>query len=156
MKVEYINPFINATRNLMTIMAGIKDFKKKELILDQQMRTTFDISAVIGVTGDCRGSIVLSFSKKVAVQILARLVGEPVTEFDDDICDAVGEMVNVISGNAQAELLESGIGNFDRSLPNVIVGKDHVVRHPQNTPCINIFFERELGGFAVQVSLKWT
>lgn len=102
MKVEYINPFINATRELMKIMVGIEEFKKRELTLNQQMRTAFDISA----------------------------------------------------GNAYAELQKNGMGNFDRSLPSVIVGKGHVIKHPRNTPCINIVFDTELGSFGVQVSLK--
>ncbi|MBA4419064.1 MAG: chemotaxis protein CheX [Syntrophus sp. (in: bacteria)] len=156
MNVEYINPFIDATRKLMEVMVGIKQFRKREITLDQQIKAAFDISAIIGVTGSFRGSIILSFSSSVAVAMITSLLGEPVDEFDDDVCDAVSEMVNIITGNAQAMLAENGYGNFERSLPNVIVGKGHVINRPQNTPCINIFFDTELGGFAMQVSLKET
>jgi chemotaxis protein CheX len=156
MKADYINPFIEATKKLMEVMVGIKHFDKREVTIDQQLKAAFDVSAIIGITGGFRGSIVLSFSNNVAAAVLTSLLGEPVDEFDEDVCDAVSEMVNIITGNAHAILAEKGYGNFERSLPNVIVGKGHVVNRPQNVPCINIFFETELGGFAMQVSLKET
>jgi chemotaxis protein CheX len=101
------------------------------------------------------GSIVLSFSNKVAAEMLSKLLGEPVTEFDDDVNDAVCEMVNIISGNACAELTSSGAGQISRALPQVIHGKGHSVKNPKNTPCINVLFETELGPFAMQISLKF-
>ena len=155
MKVEYINPFINATRKLMEIMVGIREFKKKEVYVDQQMNAVFDVSAIIGVTGDCVGSIVLSFTNSVAMEMLCKLLGEPVREFNDDVCDAVCEMVNIIAGNASAELTENGVGHMERSLPNVIYGRGHSIKRPQNAPAINIVFQTELGDFAMQVSLKF-
>lgn len=155
MKVEYINPFINATRKLMEIMVGIKNFKKKEVYVDQQMNSVFDVSAIIGITGDCTGSIILSFTNRVASEMLSKLLGEPVSEFNDDICDAVCEMVNIIAGNASAELTENGVGHIERSLPNVIFGRGHSIKRPQHAPTINVVFETELGDFAMQVSLKF-
>ncbi len=154
MKAEYINPFIEATRKLMEVMVGIKHFRKKEVTLDQQLKAAFDVSAIIGITGGFKGAIVLSFSYSVAAAMLSNLLGEPVDEFDEDVCDAVSEMVNIITGNAHAMLAERGYGNFERSLPSVVVGKGHVVNRPQDAPCINVFFGTELGEFAMQVSLK--
>lgn len=154
MKAEYINPFIDSTRKLMEIMVGIEQFEKKSVTVDRKLSAIFDVSAVIGVTGDFVGSIVLSFSEGVAQQMLSRLLGEPVVEFNDDVCDAVGEMVNIITGNAQAQLQEDGFSNVNRAIPNVIIGKGHVIRVSQETPCINIEFCTEMGGFALQVCLR--
>jgi chemotaxis protein CheX len=155
MKEEYIDPFINATRKLMEMMVGIKDFRKKEVSVDQQMNVVCDVSAIIGVTGDCTGSIVLSFTNSVATKMLSKLLGEPVKEFNDDVCDAVCEMVNIIAGNASAELNEKRVGRMERSLPNVIYGNGHAIKSPQHAPVVNLVFETELGDFALQVSLKF-
>jgi chemotaxis protein CheX len=156
MKEEHIEPFINAARKLMEMMVGIKNFKKKEVYVDQQMNSVFDVSAIIGVTGDCTGSIVLSFSNSVASEMLGKLLGEPVREFNDDVCDAVCEMVNIIAGNASAKLTENGVGHIERSLPNVIYGKGHSIKRPQSAPAVNVVFGTELGDFAMQVSLKFS
>lgn len=154
MKVDFINPFINSTRQMMQMMAGIKDFQKAELVAVHELRATFDVSAAIGLTGAAKGTIVLSFTEAIASEILARLVGEPVTKFDQSVCDAVGEMVNIIVGGAAAELSRGTNGAIERSIPTVFLGRGHRVHHPPSIPCINIFFRTEVGEFAMQVSFK--
>lgn len=156
MKVEYINPFIDSAKKLMEIMVGIQQFEKKSITVENKLASMFDVSAVIGVTGDCVGAIVLSFSEGVAQEMLSRLLGEPVSDFNDDVCDAVGEMVNIITGNAQAQLQEGGMGNLNRALPIVVVGKGQAIKVAPGTPCINVEFSTELGGFALQVGLRFS
>jgi chemotaxis protein CheX len=154
MKVDFINPFINATRQLMTTMAGIQEFTKANLSAEHELRSSFDVSAAIGLTGSAQGTIVLSFSEKIAIEILARMIGENVTKFDKNVCDAVGEMVNIIAGSASAALSSNLEAVIDRSIPSVILGRGHKIHHPPNIPCINIFFQTEVGAFAMQVSFK--
>lgn len=154
MRVDYINPFINATRQLMQMMAGINEFSKVELTAESELKATYDVSASIGLTGAAKGTIVLSFTEVIAAEILSRLVGEQVTVFDQDVCDAVGEMVNIIAGRASAELSKNGDAIIDRSIPSVVLGRGHKIFHPPDMPCINIFFRTEVGQFAMQVSFK--
>ncbi len=154
MRVDFINPFINATQQMMGVMAGIKKFKKSELVAEHQLRASFDVSASIGLTGSAQGTIVLSFTKEIAIEILSRLIGERVTQFDKSVCDAVGEMVNIIAGSASAELTKGGKSIIDRAIPSVVLGRGHRIFHPPNIPCINIFFTTEVGEFAMQVSFK--
>lgn len=156
MKVEYINPFIDSTKKLMEIMVGIQQFEKKSITVENRLASMFDVSAVIGVTGDCDGAIVLSFSEGVAQEMLSRLLGEPVFDFNDDVCDAVGEMVNIITGNAQAQLQEGGMNDLNRSVPTVVLGKGQTIKVAPGTPCINIEFSTEMGGFALQVCLRFS
>ena len=156
MKVDFINPFITATRQMMQTMAGIKEFKKAELKAEHELTSSYDVSAVIGLTGSAKGTIVLSFSEAIALEILARLVGEKVTVFDKDTCDAVGEMVNIIAGSASAALSRGTKTLINRSIPSVVLGRGHVIHHPANIPCINIYFQTEIGDFAMQVSFTTT
>lgn len=139
---------------MMEVMAGIRDFEKTELTAERELRSTYDVSASIGLTGSAKGTIVLSFSKKIAIEILSRMVGETVTEFDQSVCDAVGEMVNIIAGSASAELTKGGKSIIDRSIPSVVLGRGHRIFHPPGIPTINIFFRTEVGQFAMQVSFK--
>jgi chemotaxis protein CheX len=152
MKVDFINPFITSTRQMMQTMAGIREFKKVELNAEHELKSHYDVSAVIGLTGAAKGTIVLSFSETIALGILARLVGERVTVFDKDTCDAVGEMVNIIAGSASAALSRGTNALINRSIPSVVLGRGHRIHHPPNIPCINIFFRTEIGEFAMQVS----
>lgn len=154
MKVTYINPFIDATRNLMEVMAGTKAFERLNLTADQKPKTSHDISAVIGISGDCTGSVVLSFSTEIALKIISSIVGETIETIDEDARDVVGEMVNIIAGNAITAMMSNDVGKLERSIPSIITGKGHKISRPGSMPCINIFFRTNLGDFAMQVSLK--
>jgi chemotaxis protein CheX len=56
------------------------------------------------------------------------LTGSEHTEIDTETLDAVGEIVNIIAGNAKKNLEESFA--LVISLPTIIKGVDHVVAWP--------------------------
>ena len=68
-----------------------------------------------------------------------------------EVLDGVGEMVNIIAGNAKKDLSEFRIMI---SLPGVITGNDYQIKWPSGVPVISIPFESDLGDFSVNVSLK--
>ena len=154
MKAEYINAYIQAAKKLFDVMFSINRFERKILSSTFDPNTSYEVSAVIGVTGDCTGAVVLSFTKDVAIKMVSQLIGEEPTEFDEDTCDALGEMVNIIAGNANRELEKLGLGKLKISVPTVVVGKKHRVNSPKNVPYVCIGFETDLGPFAIHVSLE--
>ncbi len=153
MKVEYINPFILATKNLMSTMAGIRKFERKQLTADQVHEAAYDLSGVIGLTGGAAGTIVISFTNETAAAILSAVLGEKITEFDEMVRDSVGEIINIIAGSACSILSGNGLPNINRSIPNVIMGRGHKINTPSNLPNMKIYFATDLGDFAMQVSL---
>jgi len=80
----------------------------------------FDISAVIGFSGDIVGNCALRMSFATAQEAVTRLAGEPVREWAA-IADGVGELVNMIAGNAKAALDPY---KMTLSFPEVIRGAD--------------------------------
>jgi chemotaxis protein CheX len=87
-----------------------------------------DISAVIGLTGEARGAVIVSMHQKLAITLTDMLTGDFHTEMDDDVTDAVGEIVNIIAGNAKQRLEESM--KMIISLPTIIQGHGHAVKWP--------------------------
>ena len=59
MKAEMINPFITATLNVLSTMAGI-EAKKGEVYIKQDDRMSYDISGVIGIAGKMSGFVVVN------------------------------------------------------------------------------------------------
>lgn len=91
-----------------------------------------DFSAAIGISGPRRGCVYYSAPREMARQ-LARDFGEPDTS--DALCaDMVGEVANIISGNACEELGSS----FMISVPVVLVGRPEEVRFPEGVPAFLI------------------
>ena len=68
------------------------------------------------------------------------------SEVDDEIKDAVGEITNMISGQARQEL--EGLGmSLESAIPTVISGKDHTIKHITTYPILAITFSLDEGEF---------
>jgi len=117
-----------------------------------------DISAIIGIMGDSgEGMVGLCFNAPLAKMMVARLLCiEPADLSDDDCCDGMGELVNMISGRSKTALSESTGQPFRMSLPTIIKGKGHeIASRPKGTPYLLMFFDAEGQEFVLQVSFKF-
>ncbi|MEW6536719.1 MAG: chemotaxis protein CheX [Candidatus Auribacterota bacterium] len=152
MKVEYINPFINATLNALSTMASTSPaIGKVYLKGTEKMRC--EISGTIGVAGDATGSVTINFPREVVLRVVSNMLGMDVDDINDDVKDAVGEIANMIAGGAKGELTQMGF-NFKIALPVVCVGKNHYTNYPKDVVCVVIPFSMDEGDFSVEVALK--
>jgi chemotaxis protein CheX len=152
MNVEFINPFLSATIGVLKTMAFTevqagKPFLKKDKI------SHGDVSGIVGITGPPNGSMSLTFSKACIVQIVSNMLGETFQEVNDDIRDAVGELSNMISGTARNDLGKKGF-SFKTSIPTVVSGPAHEIRHMCKAPTIAIPFKTKDGAFVVEISFE--
>ena len=150
MDVEIAKPFINATISVLTTMANVKPtvgapFVKKDGVAQG------DVSAVIGFTGDKSGSISVSFTKKAAIAVVKNMLGGDIQDIIQDTKDAVGEITNMVSGQARSGLAEMGLV-FQAGTPTVIMGDNHSISHLSKGPIMAVPFETEHGGFTLEFS----
>ena len=110
-----------------------------------------EVSALIGLAGETTGSVVLSFSRQTAINIVSRFAKQKFQALGSEILDGVGELVNIIAGNAKQDLADYRI---EISLPGVITGSSYKIHWPEGVPVVTIPFESDLGEFTVNVSLK--
>jgi chemotaxis protein CheX len=150
MKAEYINPFVNATVEAFDKMLGCQ-IRRGAPALKNGHATHFEISGVIGLSGNAIGTVVLSFSKEVAIQAANVMLMAEMTELTPDVVDAVGELTNMVAGGAKSKLEEL---QLSISLPNVITGAGHEVRFPSDVTPICIPFESPWGPLTVEVGLS--
>ena len=152
MKVEYINPFLRATQNVLKTMAFTDTVAGKPYVKTDQTAAG-DVSGIIGITGETDGSLSISFSEPCICNIVSSMFGEPIEKINDEVEDAVGEITNIISGDARRELAEKGI-KLQSSTPSVVSGKNHHIRHMASGPAIAIPFSTKAGHFVVEVCLN--
>ncbi len=152
MNVAFINPFIESTLRSLEMMASITA-EKTGLAVKEDLITTYDISAIIGLTGDTSGSIILSFPKALACRIASNMLMEEVLELNQSVEDAVGEIGNIVVGDARRILIQDGF-SLSISVPTVVVGTGHKISRTGDIPCIAIPFHTEFGEFEVNVGLK--
>jgi chemotaxis protein CheX len=150
--IKIINPFIESTINLMSTMAGMS-VVRKDLYLKKNYSLFGEISGIMNFSGNIRGSVVVCFSMDLAKEIVSSIMGFSVEELTDlELKEGVGEIVNIISGNAKVALAETEYCH-QITLPSVITGVGHEINHPENAPCIVVIFEASGKTFAIQVSL---
>jgi len=151
-KVAFMNAFIVAARNVFSTMCGM-EIERKHLYVKEDHQMLGDVSGVMGLSGEAVGCVVISLPTSLACQIVARMVGEePGTELNEDVRDGVGEIINMIAGQAKASLVSTSY-HFMISLPSVVCGKGHEISHKKGTPNIVVLFEAAGQTFAIQVCL---
>jgi chemotaxis protein CheX len=150
MQAKYINPFLNASIRLFKEYLGVElTYDKPFLNPDSQHLS--DVSAIIGLAGETAGALVLSFSRDTAVSMVSKLANKNYQALSSEVIDGVGELVNILAGNAKKDLEEFRI---NISLPGVVTGSNYKIQWPQGIPVITIPFKSQLGEFTVNVSLK--
>ena len=144
-----ILPFVNSVRSVFSTMVGVQ-----ATILRPCLKSTpapsYDISSVIGFSGEMMGSVVVSFQKEAAIRLVAAFAGVPIAADSPDFADAVGELANMIAGSAKKDL-----GAFACiTVPTVIIGAGHTLARLSDIPCVVIPCTTPVGNFAVEVSIK--
>lgn len=147
--VEYINPFINSAVTVFRTMVNC-ELERGKPYLKGMAQPEFEISGVIGLSGKATGTVVLSLGRDVAIAVTERLLGEAPEQLNADVVDAVGELTNMVAGNAKMRLEQL---EMSLSLPNVIMGKNHTVEFPRGVTPIGIPFESPIGPICLDVGL---
>ncbi len=152
MDAKLINPFINATSNVLETMAFIKSVPGKPYLKKDDVAKG-DVTGVIGITGETNGTIAVTFEEACILKIVSNMFGEEMTTLNSEVADAVGELTNMISGQARREL--EGLGKvFEAAIPSVVSGRSHTITHYTDGPKIAIPFTTEGGSFTIEVCLE--
>lgn len=146
--VAVAKPFIKATLDILSTMACITATPGKPYVKKNHVAVG-DVSAVVGVTGDKVGTIAVSFTKSSAIALVKGMLGDDIHDLMQDVQDAVGEVANMISGQARAALAENGMV-LQGSTPTVILGDGHIISHISSNPVVAIPFATEHGEFTVE------
>ncbi len=72
------------------------------------------------------------------------MLGEECKEINEQNIDLVGELANIILGQAKIELGTLGYA-VQMAVPSCVWGKDHKIKHFGNGVCIVLPFETEAG-----------
>ena len=105
MKAAYINPFINAVSRLFKTMMAFP-IKIGQPGLNRRAQPQHDVCGVIDVSGTVKGRVVVSMPETLAAALASILIGDTIEALDEDCIDAVGEIANMIAGNAKTDFPE--------------------------------------------------
>lgn len=136
MNVDYINPFIEASQQVLQMVIGVKPTLKK-VYLKKSPYSSDSIAVIVGLTGKIRGQVIISLSVETAKSIASIMMGGmPVDVFDDMAKSAISELGNMILGNTATILSTRGIG-VEITPPSLLMGDNFIVSPSKmNTICV--------------------
>ena len=150
MDASYITPFMTSIQNVFSTMFQLP-VEIGEPRIKADNIATHDVSGIIGVSGEMVGTIVLSMPSDAAESVVALFTGMEMTADSEDFADAVGELINMISGNAKAEFQRKSVSI---SCPSVVIGQGHRVASGSGIPCVVIPCTTDCGEIVLEVALR--
>ena len=156
---QYIQPFIDVTNSTFKDFVGTEISAGQPYFQQKDIANKWDISGIIGLSGEARGAVVISMKTALAIRLTDMLTDTKHSAIDEEVVDAIGEIVNIIAGNAKKGLEEDF--RLVISLPSIIEGVGHQVKWPHDQAqiiCIPFtLFDTETFTLSVAIeSLKGT
>lgn len=144
-----VAPFLHSVRNVFTTMVKVPTTVERPH-LKASPGVSYDVSSIIGFSGDVVGSVVLSFQQDAAVKLVAAFAGMEMPYGSADFTDAVGELANMVAGGAKS--LMKRVSTI--TVPTVVIGPGHILARLSDVPCIVLPCVSPAGRFAVEVNIK--
>jgi chemotaxis protein CheX len=151
MDATLINPCIDATLNILGTIAGITARIRPPLVKSTNAARG-EITGVIQLTGEANGIFSVSFSRETILSVVSTMFGEQMNEINADIQDAVGEIINMISGRITQSMEQMG-RSLKAQLATVVMGTDQLIAHISGQPVIAIPFDTEVGPLTIEFSM---
>ena len=154
MDVKIINPFLSAAAFVFNSMFGITATPGAPyLVTNVSGGHSWEISGILGLTGDCDGVIAFRLHKILAKKMLDRsgIYFTDEQQKEDLESGMIAEVANVISGNAISAVKDHAL---EIAPPVVVYGKNHTIAWPRGYPIIGIPYTTPAGPFEVDVCLR--
>ncbi len=152
MKAELINPFIVATLSVLETSASVESSPLTPYIKKESVAKG-DVSGVIDLTGQFNASVSISFTSQCILKIVSTMFGEEMTQMNEDVNDAVGELSNMIAGQVTTNI--SGLGESLKAVfSKVLTDEGHTITHIVEKPVLALPFETGSGSFTIEVCFK--
>ena len=137
MEAQFSNYFIDAWYTILESFSS-RQIMSADIKPPQEALIDRDILVLMGLIGDINGQICMSMDADTGKSLASEMLGGlEITDVDELVTSAVGEMCNMIMGNVCANISLINT-NVDITPPTVLAGQ----KHPKLTmkPAYDIYF----------------
>lgn len=125
MKVEFLNPFLVAIRDVLQSELG-ESPELGRLAAESSSFTSDDLTVLVGVTGAVEGVVFYGMSEGTARRLAGAMMGTTVAVLDELAESAIAELGNIIAGRASAGLEEAGF-SCRLAPPSLVRGRGAII-----------------------------
>jgi chemotaxis protein CheX len=140
MRVEYINPFVEAAYNVLKEVLN-SDVKRGDLSLKSTSMKIQGVAALVGLAGDVEGRVLFDMTKETALAVSGAMnMSPPFTVMDELAKSTIQELANMITAQAITKLHDLGF-KFDLTPPALFTGDNMEVSNNQKMEALVVPME---------------
>ncbi len=152
MKMELIQPFINATDAVLSEMLECST-KIGDVSMEEETYRRKGVAAVVNIQGDIEGRVIFDLDPPTAVRVASRLAGGGVNESEEIVRETVCELANQIIGNAVTALNDQGF-RFKIHPPETLTGDQGAVS-TEDTEALVLCFDTPNGSVFMNIAMRY-
>lgn len=114
---------------------------------------TESVTAMVGFAGSYNGMISIHAPKALALSFASQMLGMEITECDDDVRDALGEIANMVGGSFKHHFVNDG-HEVRLSTPSVMSGNEYIMSIGAVPDTLTLVFDQPQAHFLVCVYLE--
>jgi chemotaxis protein CheX len=144
MRVEYINPFVEAAFNVLKEVLNT-DVKRGDLYLKSSTMSIMGVAALVGLAGDVEGRVLFDMTKPTALFVASAMNGEDMKTLDEMVKATITELANMITAQAVTKLHDLGF-KFDLTPPALFTGENMEISNTLEVEALIVPMELGAGG----------
>lgn len=150
---QLLKSLIKDVKDVFITMVGVEDLMHLPIQVDMTTHFKECLTAMVGLAGRYNGLVSVHIPWPLAISVTSLMLGMEVTEIDDDVNDAMGEIANMIAGSFKQHLSKGG-SDIQLSTPSVVNGADYMVSSVNNPENITLKFASDEEWLMVSLSIE--
>ncbi len=152
MKVEYVQPFVEAARSVLKQVVGGENPAGRLSLLGTTFPTESTVIAT-RINGALTGEVIYSMSSSTAAGLAAVLTGSKAVSFGRVMGASLGKLSTMLAGETSRILAEQG---FDCHVNTPMILRGLNVEFTVTEPALSVTVDSEVGQLNVSVAVrKW-
>ncbi len=152
-EAEMVKSLIKDVQDVFINMVGVEDLMHLPIQVDITTHFTECLTAMVGLAGTYNGLVSVHVPWGLALSFTSLMLGMEVTEIDDDVNDAMGEIANMVAGSFKQHLSKGG-SDIQLSTPSVVNGADYMVTSGNDIENVTLKFATDDEWFMVALSIE--
>lgn len=136
---DHINPFLISATKILKDMCTVETKIGKPYIKNTDF-TDDTLVILIGITGSIRGQVMIAITNDIACNLAGKMMMMPVASMDEIATSAIGELGNMILGNAATIFSTKGI-EIDITPPTLCMGDVSFSNSYTQNICVPLLLE---------------
>ncbi len=148
-----IKQFHSDVQEIFTTMVGVEDIMQLQLQVDPRTHFSDCVTAMVGFAGLFNGLVCLHVPQSLALVFTSCMLGMEVTEHNEDVNDALGEIANMIAGSFKHHLSKDG-HEVKLSTPSVVTGKEYIISSGSSANSLTLLYDSNGEWFIISVVIE--